>query len=172
MKLYIQVENELPVNHPAFEDNLIEAFGVVPDNWEPFVRVERPKAEDYKIFLSETTTYQKVDGIWMDVWNVRDMTPEERAEFDAKKQAEELAARIAVTHYYHANRTYASNFSAWVFDEVELKYKPPILRPNDGKFYRWSGPDNNWKEAEPFPDDGKQYYFDFDNWVNVEKPNV
>lgn len=172
MKLYIQVENGLPINHPAFEDNLIAAFGVVPDNWEPFVRIPRPDLSDYKVLLNETPSYQKVDGVWADVWDVRDMTPEERSAFDAQKQADEREAKIAAAHHYQINRPYASNFSAWVFNENTLLYEPPIPRPQDGKFYRWSGPDNNWKEAEPFPQDGKRYYFDFDNWVNVEITNV
>ena len=29
MKLYIEAENNQPKNHPAFEDNLIQAFGQI-----------------------------------------------------------------------------------------------------------------------------------------------
>jgi len=42
MNLYIQVENGITKNHPAFEDNLIQAFGSVPQQWELFIRVEPP----------------------------------------------------------------------------------------------------------------------------------
>ena len=79
MNLYIQVENGQTINHPAFEDNLIQAFGRVPDNWEPFIRVERPVPGVYEVLESDQPTYQKVDGTWTDVWALRPMTDEEKA---------------------------------------------------------------------------------------------
>lgn len=33
MNLFIQIKDGMPINYPAFEDNLIEAFGRVPDDW-------------------------------------------------------------------------------------------------------------------------------------------
>jgi hypothetical protein len=33
MKLYIETENGWVKNHPAFENNLLEAFGSIPENW-------------------------------------------------------------------------------------------------------------------------------------------
>lgn len=163
--LYIQVEDGAPINHPAFVSNLIEAFGAVPDNWEPFVRVENPTLTDKSIVLAALDpVYQKINGVWQDVWLTRPKTLEELA---AEKQR-----RLDFVMQLWSQRPYAHNFTAWVLDEEKENYVAPIPRPTDGKFYRWSGPDNNWKEAEPFPQDGKQYYFDFDNWVNVEKPNV
>lgn len=165
MKLYIQVENGQAVNHPAFEDNLIEAFGVIPDNWEPFTRVPNPAASDNTLVLnSPEPTYQKIDGVWTDVWSFRSKTAEELA---VEKEARLTALRSA-----WASRLYANNFTAWVLNTETEQYSAPVPRPDDGKFYRWSGPDNNWKEADPIPQDGKQYYFDFDNWVNVEITNV
>ena len=47
MNLYIETNNGQTINHPAFEDNLIQAFGSIPEHFEPFVRVERPKG-NYK----------------------------------------------------------------------------------------------------------------------------
>lgn len=79
MKLFIQIENGQCVNHPAFEQNLIEAFGRVPDNWEPFVRVERPEIGEYEVLESETVTYKKIGDVWKDVWALRPMTDEEKA---------------------------------------------------------------------------------------------
>lgn len=168
MNLYIQVENGQCINHPAFESNLIEAFGAVPDNWEPFIRFKPELPSKYHVFTSDQPTYQKIDGVWTDVWEIRELTPEEKIQLDATL----LAGKKAAIQDIWARRKYASNFSAWVFNEEKLKYEPPIPCPNDGKFYRWSGPDNNWKEAEPVPNDGKNYEFDFDNWVNVEITNV
>ena len=85
MELYIQIEDNSPVNHPALKDNLMRSFGTIPSNWEPFVRVERPLAGDeddekkYLILDSPDPTYEKVDGVWADVWAVREMTDEEKA---------------------------------------------------------------------------------------------
>jgi len=83
MKLFIQIKSGQPVNHPAFEDNLIQAFGAVPDHWEQFIRVERPIPGVYEILESDQPIYQKVDGVWTDVWSLRPMT-----EYEITKQQE------------------------------------------------------------------------------------
>ena len=91
-KLYIQIENGVIINHPAFESNLIQAFGLVPSNWIPFTRVERPTPVDYQV-ISATPVYTIVDGVCMDVWSMREMTEEEKIEYDRQqKEAEELLA--------------------------------------------------------------------------------
>lgn len=87
MKLYIETENGQPKNHPAFEDNLIAAFGVVPDHWVPFERIERPVLGAYEVWISEEPTYELVDGVYKDVWHKRDMTAEEKI---AKQQRTQL----------------------------------------------------------------------------------
>jgi len=160
MKLYIETENGQVKNHPATEENLILAFGKIPEHWEHFVRSEEPTLESGKAFADPKVTYEKINGIWTDVFYVRDKTPEEKT---AEKQL--VIAAYKEAWAAHPQR---ENFSAWVFNEETLKYDPPFPKPTDGKFYRWHGPSNNWKEAEPFPQDGKRYTFDFINWVNVE----
>lgn len=91
-KLYIQIENGVITNHPAFESNLIQAFGLVPSNWIPFTRVERPVPVGYQV-ISATPVYTIIDGVCMDVWSMREMTEEEKIEYDRKqKEAEELLA--------------------------------------------------------------------------------
>lgn len=154
MKLYIQTENGQTVNHPAFEHNLIKAFGGVPDHWKPFVRVERPALGVYEALESEQPAYEFVDGVWTDVWSVRPMTNEEKA---AKQQAV-IDAWALIPN--------AFNFTAWVLDESTLKMVPPIPRPvEEGKIFRWSGADNNWKEAPAKPEG--QYVFNFAQWAWV-----
>jgi hypothetical protein len=157
MNLYIETENGVTKNHPAFEDNLIEAFGSVPAHWEPFIRVERPSGI-YQILESFNPTYEKVNGIWTDVWAVRDMTVEEKT---AKQQA-------VITKFN--DRAYATNWSAWTLDEATCTMQPPIPRPDAdqtkidaGIFIHWCGADNNWKETPPKPTEGK-YKFNFDAW--------
>jgi hypothetical protein len=162
MKLYIQIEGGQTVNHPALEENLIQAFGVVPDHWEQFIRVERPNPGLYEILESDQPTYQKVDGVWTDVWSLRSMTEAEIA-FKQKAAKDTWAARRQ-----------AENWSAWVFNESTCSYVPPIPRPDpvDGVIVFWCGAENGWKQAPSRPDDGKLHQFDFFGWRWEEVPNV
>jgi len=162
MNLFIQIEDGQPVNHPALEDNLIQAFGAVPDHWEKFIRVERPIPGVYEILESDQPTYQKVDGVWTDVWSLRPMTETEIA---AKQQAVKDA---------WAARRQAENWSAWLFDEPTCSYIPPIPRPDlvPGTIVFWCGAENNWKQPPDRPSDGKQYQFDFLGWQWEEVPSV
>lgn len=82
MKLYIETENNQIKNHPAFENNLIQAFGEIPKNWVPFERVEQPVLDIYEVY--EGVTYELVDGIYKDVHHVRFMSDEEKFAKDAE----------------------------------------------------------------------------------------
>lgn len=159
MKLYIETQNGQPINHPAFEDNLLQAFGQIPDHWEPFVRVERPVPGVYEVLDSEEPVYAKADGTWTDVWALRQMTDEEKG---AKQQAAQDAFN---------SRDQAENWSAWVFDEATCSMQPPIPRPEPDQakleqkiFTFWCGADNNWKDTPAHPSDKNQYKFDFLAW--------
>ena len=152
MNLYIETENGSTKNHPAFEDNLIQAFGVIPAHWEPFIRVERPIVGAYQTMDSNDSVYTKVDGVWTDVWTVREMTAEEKT---AKQQG-------VITAFN--TREQAENWSAWTLDEATCTMQPPIPRPDvvDGVLLIWCGADNSWKEAPAKPEG--QYKFDFFAW--------
>lgn len=85
MKLYIQVENGEPVNHPSYEEHvLLMHGGVIPENWEPFVRILRPPKEYKHQYISpHAVRYEKnSDGVWTDVFEIRPMTDEERYNYD------------------------------------------------------------------------------------------
>jgi hypothetical protein len=152
--LYIQVVDGQPVNHPALKENLLDALGEVPTGWEPFIRIPAPY-QIYKKLASEIPEYKKVDGVWLDLWTLIDLT------------AEEKAAVQQETKDAWANRLDAFNFTAWVYNENTNVYEPPIPRPLVGQ-YRWCGPINNWREA-PLPTDlTKSYKFDFVQWIYVE----
>jgi len=160
MKLFIQIKDGKPFEHPAFENNLIQAFGSAPAHWEPFTRVERPVPGVYEVFESDISTYQKVDGVWTDVWALRDMTAEEKT---SKQQA--------VISEFNA-REQAENWSAWTFDEATCAMVPPVARPevdeakvSQGIMTFWCGADNNWKDT-PVRPEGK-YKFDFLAWAWV-----
>jgi hypothetical protein len=160
MNLYIQIQNGQPINHPAFEENIIQAFGVIPLNWEPFVRLEYPMLNMYQVFNEPKVTYEKVDGVWTDVFHIREMTQEERAA--VQKPAKDAWDALP-------NR---ENFSAWVFDENLCRYVPPVARPNDGKDYFWQGTSSSWVEKPQKPDDGKVYKLDYASATWVEVPQV
>jgi len=155
MNLYIETENGNPINHPAFEDNLMQAFGSIPERWEPFTRVERPVPTIYQVLESDEPVYTKVDGVWTDVWSLRDMTAEEKT----AKQQEVITA--------FNTRDQASNWSAWALDEATCTMQPPIPRPAsvEGKIVFWCGADANWKEAPARPEG--DYKFDFIAWAWV-----
>lgn len=157
MKLYIKVENGLTIEHPAFEDNLLDAFGEIPVGWEPFVRVEKPTPPLYKEFDYPEVVYAKVNGVWTDVWRFRDMTPEEK-----------LQRQQDVKNMW-AKRRQLENFAAWVFDESLCDFVPPIPRPTDGKNYFWQGTTLSWVERPPYPEDGKTYRLNFTSamWEEV-----
>ena len=165
MNLYIETENGSIKNHPALEDNLLQAFGSIPTHWEPFTRVERPNGV-YQVLESEEVVYGKVNGVWTDVWAVREMTAEEKT---AKQQA-------VITAFN--NRPQAENWSAWTLDEATCTIQPPIPRPEldeakiaAGILTMWCGADNNWKDTPAKPVDENQYKFDFLAWQWVQVVN-
>lgn len=161
MNLYIETENGVTKNHPAFEDNLLQAFGSIPAHWEPFVRVERPTPGVYEVLESDEAVYTKVNGVWTDVWAIRPMTSEEKA----TRQQNTIAA--------FNNREQAENWSAWTLDEATCTMVPPTPRPEpvEGVLVFWCGADNNWKEAPARPVDDNQYKFDFLAWQWVQVVN-
>jgi len=166
MNLYIETENGVTKNHPAFEENLRQAFGEIPAHWEPFTRVERPVLGVYQLMDPNEAVYTKVDGVWTDVWTVREMT-----------EAEKTALQQSVLNGFN-EREYASNWSAWTLDETTNIMVPPIPRPeadqtklNAGIMTFWCGADNNWKDTPVRPTDGNEYKFDFFAWEWVQVVN-
>ena len=159
MNLYIETENGVTKNHPALENNLMQAVGEIPAHWEPFTRIERPTLGVYEVMTADEPTYEKIEGVWTDVWSVRDMTAEEKT---AKQQA-------VITAFN--TREQAENWSAWTLDEATCVMVPPIPRPepNQAKFDAniftfWCGADANWKDTPARPVDDNQYKFDFLAW--------
>jgi len=144
----------------------MQAFGAIPAHWEPFVRVERPNPSAYQILESDTPVYTKVNGVWTDVWSLREMTAEEKT---AKQQA--------VINSFN-NREQAENWSAWTLDEATCTMVSPTPSPapdlakiEAGIFTMWCGADNNWKDTPAKPVDENQYKFDFLAWQWVPVVN-
>jgi len=157
MNLYIEVENGVAKNHPASENNLIQAFGSIPAHWEPFTRVQRPILDVYEVVVSEIPAYEKVDGVWMDVWQKRNMTTEEK-----------LATQQRVITLHNAQYQ-ASNWSAWTLDETICEMVPPVPRPelSEGGFLYWCGADNNWKETPARPEGNCKFDYLAWQWIEI-----
>jgi hypothetical protein len=175
MNLYIRIKDGQPFEHPIFEDNFCQAFPDIdvnnlPPEFAKFERVECPEIGLYQVLEFQESTYQLVDGVYKDVWLVRDMTAEEK---ETKKQISIKSAQD-----FWKSREQAENWSAWVLNEETLKYQPPIPRPeidqiklDAGIKTFWCGADNNWKDTPTLPTDGKEYKFDFIAWEWVEVVN-
>jgi hypothetical protein len=128
MKLYIETENNQIKNHPAFEENLIQAFGLIPNNWVLFERIEQPIFNVYQLY--EGVTYEWLDGIVKDVHHVRNMTNEEK-----------LAKQNEIKESWNND-----GFKSWVFDEATCSFEAPIKYPNDGLNYYWDEVTTSWIE--------------------------
>jgi len=159
MNLYIEIENGQPKNHPAFEDNLIAAFGSVPEHWKPFERIVKPTLGVYEVWTTETSTYDLVDSIYKDVWHKRSMTVEEKV---AKQQS------IQNTW---VSQDQAENFATWTFDEATCTYVPPTPKPQTGNYF-WQGTTLLWVAVPQRPNDGKTYKLDYASatWVEIQQP--
>jgi len=161
MSLFICVKDGQPFEHPIIESNFKEAFPDVDlDNLPPefvrFERVPRPTLGVYEVLVLQDATYELIDGVYKDVWNIRQMTDEEK-----------LAEQQKVKDRW-LNFPYKDNCAAWSFDEATCAYQPPIPRPETGSYF-WQGTTNSWVERPQYPDDGKEYILDIASatWVEV-----
>ena len=68
LELYIEIDEQgNPVNHPLLAENLRNNHPEgIPKKYQTFKRV--PKPTDYAGDPNDFPTYQKIDGVWQDVW--------------------------------------------------------------------------------------------------------
>jgi len=79
LELYVLLdENGNAVGHPYFGDNLRHALNIEPStdpNYAPFTRIT---FEDSGVVLNllqgGSNSYEKVNGVWQDVWTAVDLT--------------------------------------------------------------------------------------------------
>ena len=131
MNLYIYTENGQAINHPITESNLLLIHPNIdlqnlPDNICKFIRVTKPELGTFQIFENEEVTYEITDGIFYDVWHLRDVTEEEK---EAKIDSIE------------ATKPYAS----WTFDRETLEFIPPVPYPESGD-WTWNEETLSWVE--------------------------
>ena len=86
MRLFIQILNGQPYQHPIIEDNFRDAFPHVdvdnlPSEFAEFIRVPKPNpGANPQLFLIDRLSYQWVGSQVHDVWSVDSMS-------DAEKEA-------------------------------------------------------------------------------------
>ena len=159
MKLYIKLNNGSPVDHPILEDNLLQTFPGIDlsssEEYKEFVRKPRPTIGVYEVI--DNITYGKENEVYTDVYNIREMTAQEKLE----KQNE-------------TKQNFASTgWVSWTFDENTCSHIPPIAHPEvvPGIEWFWSENVGNWLEVQPMPPpkDGKYYDLDLDTGYWIEK---
>jgi hypothetical protein len=130
--LYIQVQNSIAVNHPAYEENLVEAFGSVPLNWKAFIRIPAPTLGAYDKYDTSVghggCEYKATENGFTDCWHVVAMTDAEKVYKQNIVKAEWLVE---------------PNWASWLFNETTCAFEPPIERPLGG-YYEWDEPTVSW----------------------------
>ena len=110
MELYIRIKDGQPFEHPIFGENFRQAFPNVDTNNLPleFARFERIPMPSlvYATLNNSEPTYQWVNGIVKDVWDITPMT-------DAEKTAK-IAYCKDLPHP-----------EGWVFNEAVCAWRPP-----------------------------------------------
>ena len=97
MILYIKVEDGQTVDHPVADWNLMQVFGEIPSNYEPFERTHRPVLGLYEVDDMDAQLYCRNEkGVWTDLWPTRPMNAEERK----AKEAEVIAHREFIYRNY------------------------------------------------------------------------
>lgn len=132
MDLIIQIKDGIPFQHPMTLDNFKKAFPDVdldnlPSQFAWFERVPAPKLGPYDKNL--LVTYELIDNVYKDVWQIELMTDQEKIE----KQNQ-------VKEFWVSRGGYAS----WIFNEELCNFVPPVPYPQDGQSYFWDDSIKSW----------------------------
>ena len=134
MELFIRIVDGQPFEHPIFGDNFRQAFPDVDVNNLPpeFARFERVACPSlvYATLNSPQPSYQWVNGVVKDVWDVTQMTEQEKA---AKQEA--VKSEWAIKGH-----------ASWSFNDELCTFLPPVPYPTDGKLYNWDEATTSWIE--------------------------
>ena len=137
-KLYIQIKNGEPYQHPIIELNLLQAWpGLDLKNLPPwlahFERVhwsERPTLGPYDKYIKEIY-YAKADGVITERLEIVSMTSEEKiAKQDAERDAWEAQDPPGP--------------ASWTFNPTTCQYEAPVPYPQDGLNYKWNEDTKTW----------------------------
>lgn len=166
MRLFIQIRDGQPFEHPILDENMREAYPHIdqnnlPDTFAEFIRVPQPALGHFEVY--EGVTYEKVGDYYTDVHHVRQMTETEKADkIQAMKPGDNwrwdeenlrwLPPLLPTTggpwRFDLAARDWViatePPFLSWVLREDGLVYVAPVPRPQDGQRYRWDEPTLSW----------------------------
>jgi hypothetical protein len=131
-ELYIKVIDGQAIDNPVYQSNLIQVYGYVPPEYQPFTRVQQNVTP--LIYQNVTDTYQDVDGQWQDVWVISEQTTEEKAattaQINANGEAQQQTLinnannQIATlteqgdTQGVETWQTYLANITAWTMPPI------------------------------------------------------
>lgn len=144
MRLFIQMRNDGPFEHPVTEQNLRYIFPTFdpenpPHGFVEFIRSPQPEIGIWQV-LSGSYYEKRPDGKYTDVYYVRDMSRSEREE------------KLRLTRERFP-------FKSWTMNENTLEFTPPVAKPEDGLFYDWSEEQQQWLPID-------------DMAINVPDPNA
>lgn len=163
MKLYIQVQDGNAINHPALEENLLDVYGEIPADWEPFERRMAPEPlNKYEYVSPFAVRYEKVDRVWTDIFETRSMTWEERKAVDDAEAAKlEAFKKRGSCEALKAHRIKLLNERiAASSDQTELNLLQTVLQAHlDHVFINYEGPPYNPPFMKyPKQDDNGNWY--------------
>jgi hypothetical protein len=131
-ELYIKVVNGQPIDNPVYGSNLIQVYGNIPTEYQPFTRVAQNVTP--LIYQNVADSYQAVNGQWQDVWVISEQTTEQKAATTAQIKANGLAqqqqlitnanTQIATltdkgdTQGVASWQTYLASITAWVMPPI------------------------------------------------------
>jgi hypothetical protein len=132
MRCFIRVVEGNPFEHPYTAENLSQLIKDFdpdnpPDGLEEFIRIAPPVVNFLETFVG--TTYEKVNGFWQDVHNVRPLTEIEKEE------------KIKFT------KSIFIFSDTWTLNETTGQWIPPVPYPTDGKLYGWDNDKLEWFES-------------------------
>ena len=151
LELYIQVKDGQPFEHPIFADNFklvfpdVDVNNLPADRFAKFIRVAQPEIGVYEV--CEGPSYEWFGDVVKDVYSVRPMTDEERAQKDVELAAEEAIKKEMQVRGLHNYRTEkCRNHANEATDPVEKQLWADCLTAHEA----W-GFENSDPITPPFP---------------------
>ena len=128
MNLYIQLENNIPINHPIQEDNLLQIYPEIDTNtFAKFTRISQPSSiiGPYQKWTSKYVLNNDTNA-YEDSWFIEEISEEEKQ------------AKIVEYNLYKP-------FDSWIFNETLCTWEPPIPMPINANLFDWDESTLSWK---------------------------
>lgn len=126
-----------PINHPYTQQSLFTKHPDwdfinkgVPPEYREFKRVQRPACGPYEyIDEDKGAVYQEIDGLYQDVWTVKQYTPEQKA--ISQKNVKDWWNREV-------------GWTSWIYDPNKNQYDPPKPYPDTVIHHVWDESKVEW----------------------------